>query len=93
MTSLSIPFNQPARYVLSGITRNSTGTALADCNVEAYEVVSGLLRGATVSNSLGEYLIHVTGGEGLVFFVVAYKAGAPDVAGTSLNTLVGVEGV
>ncbi len=80
---------QPARYSISGVTRSSTGSPLADCAVEVYETVSGLLRGATVSDNVGRYILDVTGGQGLTFFCVAYKPGSPDVAGTTINTLVG----
>jgi hypothetical protein len=87
---------KPTRYTVSGVTRDSAGAALGDCSVEIYETVSGLLRGATVSDANGNYTFDVTGGEAvdiygnlLTFFVVAYKAGAPDVFGTTVNTLVG----
>lgn len=101
MVNLYPPFNQPSRYVISGVTKDSTGAALGGCEVEVYETVSGMIRGTTVSDAAGNYILHVTGngvvapsdGEAatvsLTFYVVAYKAGAPDVAGTTVNTLAG----
>jgi len=93
MGDFYVPVNQPPRYRVVGVTRNSTGVALASCAVEIFETGSGLLRGATVSDADGNYSLEVTGsGAGLTFFVVAYKAGSPDVAGTTVNTLTATEG-
>jgi hypothetical protein len=82
-------YRRPARYTIAGITRDASNNPLAGCAVEVFETGSGLLRGATVSDANGNYSIDVTGGEGLTFFAVAYKAGTSDVAGTTVNTLVG----
>jgi hypothetical protein len=82
-------YQQPARYTIAGITRDSNNNPLAACAVEIFETGSGFLRGSTVSDANGNYSIDVTGGMGLTFFAVAYKAGTSDVAGTTVNTLVG----
>ena len=89
MMDVVIPFSQPSRYTVSGITKDSASVALADCRVEVFETTSRMLRGSVVSDANGAYTLDVTGGEGLTFYVVAYKAGSPDVAGTTVNTLVG----
>jgi hypothetical protein len=93
-----VPFNQPARYRISGITRDKDGVALANCTVDVHETESGTLRGSVVSGADGGYSLDVVGtgvdpesGIALTFFVKAYKAGAPDVAGTTVNTLAGSE--
>jgi hypothetical protein len=86
----SAPAPQPPRYILSGLTRDSAGTALGNCVVEIFETVSGLLRSSTVSDANGRWSIDVTGGMGLTFQAVCYKAGGTgDVEGCSVNTLVG----
>jgi hypothetical protein len=90
MADFYVPANQPPRYRIFGITKDSGGSALGGCNVEVFETASGLLRGATVSDATGNYSIDVTGSEGMTFFAVAYKAGSPDVTGVTVNTLVGV---
>lgn len=68
---------------LTGVTRDSTGAILAGCrvtlnqgNVIVAEATSDGSGGFTFSNP----------GSG-PFFIVAYKAGSPDVAGTTVNTL------
>lgn len=85
-----VPFLQPARYNIRGITKDTAGAALGSCAVEVFETVSGLLRGSTVSDANGNYSLDVTGGMGLTFFCVAYKVGSPDVSGTTVNSLVGI---
>jgi hypothetical protein len=88
----AVPFLQPPRYRLVGITKDSGGNPLGACTVEVFETVSGLLRGSTVSDANGNYSLDVTvsAGTGLTFFCNGYLAGSPDVAGTTVNTLVGV---
>jgi hypothetical protein len=85
-----VPFQTQTRYTVSGVTRTSAGTALGGCTVSVFETVSNLFRASVVSDGSGNYAIDINGpGSGLTFFVVAYKAGAPDVSGTTVNTLVG----
>lgn len=92
-----VPFTRPARYTVSGVTRTSTGAVLANCTVTLYETESGAVRASTISDANGDYAFDVTGngvdeyGAALTFSVRAYLAGAPDVAGTTVNTLVGAE--
>lgn len=88
---------QPQNHILSGITKDATGVVLAGCTVEVYETITpnnpnepkGRFVGSYVSNADGSYAIPVYAGPGATFRIVSYKAGAPDVAGTTLNTLVG----
>jgi hypothetical protein len=82
----------PNRYLISGVTRTSAGVALGGCTVRVFETGSGVLRAVVTSDAAGNYSAEVTGSaaSGLTFFVVAYLAGSPDVAGTTVNTLAGV---
>ena len=80
----------PPCYLITGRTLDANSAPLGGCAVEIYENVSGQLRGATVSDANGNYSFDVTEtASGLTFFAVAYKAGTSDVAGTTVNTLVG----
>lgn len=74
------------RTVFSGISRDSTGVVLGNCTVLLFRTSDNVLMAQTTSDALGAWTIDVmlVGGP---FFLVEYKAGAPDVAGTSLNTL------
>lgn len=91
---------QPGKpgYVLriSGVTRDSAGAALAACTVKLFRTRDNVFVTQKISDESGNYsfdnvspdqLANVSVGE--QFYTVAYKAGSPDVAGTSLNTLVG----
>jgi len=81
-------------YTISGVTRDSTGVALAGCTVEIYETTDAQNRlvGDTISDANGNYSINVNGPDtAKAFFAVAYKAGSPDTSGTTINTLQGAE--
>lgn len=82
-----VPYSRQVQYVLSGITKDSAGAVLPNCTVDAFEKNTNQHRGTTVSDSLGNYAVHVSGNGGEQFKTLAYLAGAPDVAGTTVNTL------
>jgi hypothetical protein len=95
---LKVPFRQPPRYTISGVTKDSAGVALGAVSIEVYEIITGTptgnepkgrLVGQTVSDANGNYRVDVYSAVGVTFQVDAYKSGAPDVAGTTVNTLVG----
>lgn len=83
-----VPYARQVQYVLTGVTKDSTGAILPGCVVDAYETTTDTHRGGTVSDSLGNYTITVSGKVGEAFYARAYLTGAPDVAGTTVNTLV-----
>ena len=80
-------------YAVSGITKDSTGAVIGNCTVDVFENCSmRRFVASTVSDANGNYSVMVNGPDtGMTFKVVAYKADAPDLAGTTVNTLVGVE--
>jgi hypothetical protein len=71
------------------VTKDSAGAALAGCTVQLFQTADDVVVGETVSDGAGAYSFTMARAQG-PFYVVAYKAGAPDVAGTSVNTLVGL---
>lgn len=73
---------------ISGVTKNSNGAALASCTVKLYRTSDDVEVKSTTSDGSGNYSFTVAD-TSTQYYVVAYKAGAPDVAGTSVNTLVG----
>lgn len=83
-----VPFETPDRYIITGITRDSTGAVLGSCVVDMFDTATDTIRGTTISDANGNYL--VDGQIDTTYYLVAYKAGAPDVAGTTVNTLVAV---
>lgn len=75
-------------FHIAGVTKSSTGTALASCTVKLYRTSDDVLIATTTSDGSGNYSFPI-GNTSTQFYLVAYKAGSPDVAGTSVNTIVG----
>jgi len=75
------------RWVISGITKDSAGVPLPFCAVHIFNTYNDTFIGEVVSNSLGEYEFTLDGNVNPKY-CVAYLAGSPDVAGTTVNTLV-----
>lgn len=86
-------FHAPQEYVadqtflITGTTKDSTGAALANCEVELYNTITDTVIARMVSDANGLYSFFATNLQN--HYAVAYKVGAPDVAGTTVNTLVG----
>jgi hypothetical protein len=79
------PFQYP--FAISGFTRDSSGAVLPFCTVTVFRTADGSVAAVGQSDANGYYLLYAS--SALAHYVVAYKAGAPDVAGTTVNTLVG----
>ena len=75
--------------LLSGITRDSSGVALGGCEVELMLTATDVKVDKVASDTSGNYSFK-SGQYGKTYYIVAYKAGSPDVAGTTVNTLVAV---
>jgi hypothetical protein len=69
---------------LTGVTRDSTGAVLGTCEVVLYSTIDVVI-GSQFSDASGNFSF-LNPGTG-PFYIVAYKPGAPDVAGTTVNTL------
>lgn len=83
------PITGEQNFTISGVTRDSTGAVLVSCKVELFDKLTDLKIAETISDSVsGAYIFYVTPGR--TNYAVAYKVGAPDVAGTTVDTLVGV---
>ena len=76
-------------WALSGQTLDASSVALPGCKVEAFLTGPDAYIGDTVSDGAGNFSIPVGFNSG-TFYLVAYKAGSPDVAGTTVNTLIAV---
>lgn len=74
---------------ISGITRDSTGAPLGNCVVQLLRTIDDVMVEKVTSDAFGVYAF-TTVGLAEQYYVSAYKVGAPDVAGSSVNTLVGV---
>jgi hypothetical protein len=84
----------PKYYSITGITKDSSGNVLANCVVELHrtiiptntDVITIVDRTTSDANGVFEFRSAATVSN---YYLVAYKAGSPDVAGTTVNTLVG----
>jgi hypothetical protein len=74
---------------LSGVSKDSAGANLGSCNVMIFRTEDKSFVGQTTSDASGNWSVPLM--KGGPFFTVAYKAGSPDVAGTTLNTLTPVQ--
>jgi hypothetical protein len=74
-------------FLISGITKDATGAPLGNCDVHLFRTSDDLEVGQTVSDPTGAFAFYVA--PGVQFYCVAYKAGSPDVSGTTLNTVTG----
>lgn len=73
--------------MITGVTKDSTGAPLAACVVQLFRASDDAFISEVTSDGSGAYAVCPSGSGS--FYIVAYKAGAPDLAGTSVNTLVG----
>lgn len=84
------------RFIISGVTRNGSGAALGGCTVSVFrvdelaypndpDVFSDPLIAQTTSDGSGNYSVEVRGPG--PYQLTAYLAGAPDVAGVTVNTI------
>lgn len=75
-----------SRLKLRGTTRDQYGNPLGSCIVQGYLTVNDLFVFQVTSDAAGYYELP-TPYSGQQHYIVAYLAGSPDVAGTSVNTL------
>lgn len=83
----SQPFDNKTRFI-TGTTKDSTGAALGSCTVQLFRTADDSFQSEITSDGSGNFSFTSPGQ--FTYYIVAYKAGAPDVAGTTVNTLVGV---
>lgn len=74
-------------YTLTGVTKDSIGSALGGCTVNLFNSATNVLEQTVTSDASGNYSFVVDKTQS--YYEVAYKSGAPDVAGTTVRTLQG----
>lgn len=79
----------PTYFKLSGTTKDSSGAALGNCVVDWFNTADDVKISSTTSDANGLFEFRTAGQPPNAYYLVAYKAGSPDVAGTTVNTLVG----
>lgn len=83
----NLPPTAGQSLLISGVTRDGSGVVLGACEVDLFDTDTDTLQGRTVSDATtGAFSF--SAGMGRTYYLRAYKAGAPDVAGTTVNTIV-----
>ena len=78
---------KPRTPYITGVTRDSLGTPVPNCQVFVFKTAGEVLVAAGTSDSSGVYLLPVPSYTDNLF-VVAYRADSPDIFGTTVNWLV-----
>lgn len=72
---------------LLGTCKDSGGTPVANAIVQAFVTATDEFVGQVQGNNDGTYVLGVPRSKVTPHYLVAYKAGSPDIAGTTVNTL------
>ena len=88
--TLISPVMQGVSWMLSGVTKDSAGAVLGSCVVTMYYTSNDLPISDQVSDPTTGAFTFLIGPNAGPFYFVAYKPGSPDIAGTTLNTLMPV---
>jgi hypothetical protein len=75
------------RFGFLGVTRDVNGTAVGGVTVKLYHTADDTVVCSTVSDPLGNFGV-TTQFYPDAHYMVAYKSGAPDIEGTTANTLI-----
>ena len=77
---------QTKRFI-RGVTKNASGTPISGVTVQGFVTATDAYVGQDVSRDDGTYLLGTETVAGVAHYLVAYKAGSPDIGGTTVNTL------
>ncbi|MGD0591086.1 MAG: hypothetical protein ABSA44_09845 [Bacteroidota bacterium] len=84
-TFKSKPMFSDKSYKITGTTKDSSGNALAGCTVHLFDASVDILISIVQSDASGAFMFLVS--PSTTCYILAYKTGSPDVAGTTVNTL------
>lgn len=79
---------ESSRVGFVGITRDQYGTPVGSCVVQLFRTSDDLFIMEVTSDASGNFLLQSWYTPD-THYIVAYKAGSPDIFGTTVNTLVG----
>lgn len=74
------------KFIL-GVCRDSSGAPVAGATVRGYRTSDGAFVGQVTSNDDGTYAVPTNNPASAQHFTTADKAGSPEIAGISINTL------
>lgn len=81
-----VPGGKQAWYWIKGLVKDGSSVPQAGATVKCFRQSDGLFVGQSISDANGQYQVP-TPWIGVAHFVIAYLAGAPDRAGTTVNNL------
>lgn len=73
-------------FTIGGVTRNSAGAVLPGCTVLLFKTSDESYQGQTTSDASGKFKFTVAD-KTVTYFLVAFKAGSPNVQGTTYNDI------
>lgn len=76
-----------SRNFLRGTCKDSVGTAVANAIVHGFVTATHEFVGEVQANNDGTYSLGVQQAKTTPHFLLAYKPGSPDIAGSTVNTL------
>jgi hypothetical protein len=82
-----VPIFEERNFLIVGVTKDSSGAALGNCLVRLFNAATNVMEQSATSDASGNYTFTVDKTQ--QWYAVSYKVGAPDVAGTTRNDLVG----
>jgi hypothetical protein len=83
---VGLPGTQSTKFIL-GTCRDTRGQPVAGATVDAFLTASDVKVGAATSFADGTYAVGTDNPISAQHYLVAYLAGSPDIAGTTVNTL------
>lgn len=76
-----------SKNFLRGTCKDADGNVVADATVQAFVTATDTFAGEVAGNVDGTYVLGVEQSKATPHYLVAYKTGSPDIAGTTVNTL------
>lgn len=76
-----------SKRFLRGLCKDATDAVVANATVQAFVTATDAYAGEGISLNDGTYYVGVEQSAATPHYLVAYKVGSPDIAGTTVNTL------
>ena len=87
INSLSFESGGQSTLKIRGTTQDSSGNPLGSCQVQVFRTSDDLFVSECTSDA-GGYFEAPSQYPGVAHYITCYKAGSPDVTGSSINTLI-----
>ena len=88
VTGVGTKTTAPVTYTIDGYTKDSAGAIIPSASVFLFRTDTKAYVSATTSD-LGGYYTFTVDNNTVEYFLVGYKDGSPDLAGTTIKTVVG----